>query len=46
MNSLTNIEVYECSKKQKPNSRPNFDDIADVVNDKLQLSKSIKSKVQ
>ena len=37
MDHLTNIEIYELFKKHRPKSKikPNFDDIADVVINKL-----------
>ena len=46
MDSLTNIELYELFKNQKPpfQTKPNFDAVADEVIDKLKLSKSSKSK--
>ena len=48
MDNLINIEIYELIKKHRPNckTKPNLDDITDVVINKLQLSKSCKSKVK
>lgn len=48
MDSLTNIEIYELFKNHKPlfQTEPNFDAVADEVIDKLELSKSSKSKVK
>ena len=48
MDSLTNIEIYELFKNHKPpfQTKPNFDAVADEVIDKLELSKSSKSKVK
>ena len=47
MDSLTNIEIYKLFKnhKQQFQAKPNFDAVADEVIDKLELSKSSKSKV-
>ena len=48
MDSLTNIEIYKLFKnhKQQFQAKPNFDAVADEVIDKLELSKSSKSKVK
>ena len=48
MDSLTNIELYELFKNHRSlfQTKPNFDAVADEVIDKLELSKSSKSKVK
>ena len=48
MDSLTNIEIYKLFKnhRQQFQTKPNFDAVADEVIDKLELSKSSKSKVK
>ena len=47
MDSLTYIQIYKLYKnhRQQFQTKPNFDAVADEVIDKLELSKSIKSKV-